>query len=789
MLFNQIQSMFNKSIEEQHSWASKSLRTVAKQIIAAERGTYLSDSEKENNMQKVLDHFEALMLIALNPDHQATCLNLLGRNETINSSDVISVISNNVSANNNDVTSSPDNSDSEFRPSQYLRRSIVSSVEPESPALQAQIQQLHSALKAQQEAAALEIERQTSSNTRLMKQIDELKANHTTELNKAKQEFERHIEHIRPHNQRHNHTDESIVGQSLPEVDGVRLVKSRHLNPTESHDRNIRYTQFEAAAGEKLIYLYNTQNGKIISTEDALAQYTEASQSSPPLPPVAVSQQLFPDPPFLRVLPQSFVPATADSPLTTNELMHIQSSSSELDELASSPTSASSHSIHPVLTAVLVAHQSYEAQLPRTINQAMSHPDAAEWKAACIRELSAFRSHETYELVPLPTGRRSLGSRWVFTEKSNGLKKARLVAQGNSQKEGIDYSETFAPVIRYDSVRLFLAMAASLKLRIHQMDVDTAFLNSAIDGEVYVRQPPGFLDSHYPTHVWKLKGGMYGLKQAPFLWNTHINETLLSFGFTRHAGEYGLYFSKSADGLVLVALYVDDLLIAAPSSKAMTPLKELLCSSYSMKDLGPVNKFLGMTIKQSENSISLDLSEYISSAASTSQINVDKAVHTPLSKTTDLFGDTSPLLINITPYQSLIGQLLFAANAGRPDISFAVSTLSRFLESPRQVHFAAAQRLLQYLYTTRYDSLCYKTSHPLSISIYTDASTASKDDLPFSTGGYITTMADGAVTWSSRKIKSTVCLSSTEAECIAGSEAVKESQWLVNFFKFMDLKI
>ncbi|CCE65791.1 hypothetical protein TPHA_0M02170 [Tetrapisispora phaffii CBS 4417] len=106
MLFNQNQSMFNKSIKEQHSWASKSLRTVAKQIIAAERGTYLSDSEKENNMQKVLDHFEALMLIALNPDHQATCLNLLGRNETINSSDVISVISNNVSANSTAMTAS-----------------------------------------------------------------------------------------------------------------------------------------------------------------------------------------------------------------------------------------------------------------------------------------------------------------------------------------------------------------------------------------------------------------------------------------------------------------------------------------------------------------------------------------------------------------------------------------------------------------------------------------------------------------------------------------------------------
>ena len=159
--------------------------------------------------------------------------------------------------------------------------------------------------------------------------------------------------------------------------------------------------------------------------------------------------------------------------------------------------------------------------------------------------------------MPLPEGRKSLGSRWVFPIKSTGLKKAHLVAQGYTQQEGIDYTETFAPVVRYDSVRVFLALSACLRLTIHQMDVGTAFLNSKIDSEVYVRQPPGFVNTEHPDYVWKLNGGMYSLKQAPLLWNGHINRTLQAAGLQSHDGDFGLYFRNTKEGLVLEALYVD----------------------------------------------------------------------------------------------------------------------------------------------------------------------------------------------------------------------------------------
>ena len=181
---------------------------------------------------------------------------------------------------------------------------------------------------------------------------------------------------------------------------------------------------------------------------------------------------------------------------------------SSLDSSASSMSSSVASSMngsspHRALTAVVSG---------LALSQALSRSDAAAWRQACQRELQAFKEHNTYELVPLPADHRALGTRWVLTIKGKNMPKARLVAQGHRQIEGIDYTETFAPVVRYDSVRVFLALSACLRLTIHQMDVDTAFLNSKIDSEVYVRQPPGFVNTAHPDYVWKLKGAMYVLE-------------------------------------------------------------------------------------------------------------------------------------------------------------------------------------------------------------------------------------------------------------------------------------
>ena len=377
----------------------------------------------------------------------------------------------------------------------------------------------------------------------------------------------------------------------------------------------------------------------------------------------------------------------------------------------------------------------------------------------------------------------------VLTVKGNNIAKARLVAQGHRQIEGIDYTETFAPVIRYDSVRIFLALSACLRLQVHQMDVNTAFLNSPMDEPVYVRQPPSFVDSKHPDWVWKLSGAMHGLKQAPLLWNRHIHGTLSELGFIQHAGEHGLYFTTLPSGIVLVALYVDDLLIAAPNEELVRYIKLSLGNYYSMKDLGPVNKFLGMNALQTEDNIKLTLDDYISYAANSHSISLQKTVYTPLPAGTDPFNSTSPLLGNVTPYQNIVGQLLFISNTGRPDVAHSVSLLSRFLKSPTERHLKLAHHVLQYLYTTRKASLIYQMGTPLQMDIYSDASYGAAADIPYATRGYITKLAGGTITWCSKKIKSTIALSSTEAEYIAASEAVAEIQWLINMMTHMDLQV
>lgn len=496
------------------------------------------------------------------------------------------------------------------------------------------------------------------------------------------------------------------------------------------------------------------------------------------------------------------LPVTVADPLfNSNHSIVMRDSSNPLSQQILTPTgdtdpstSISSPDLTTTqlaLTAMVRGHSMVNGSLtiPFNIKAALTGKNSTAWLAACKKELKAFKDHDTYDLVPLPPGAKSLGTRWVLTVKGNSTAKARLVAQGHRQIAGLDYTETFAPVVRYDSVRIFLALSACLHLHVHQMDVNTAFLNSSMDDIVYVRQPPSFINKEHPDWVWKLSGAMYGLKQAPLLWNKHINGTLTKLGFNQHAGEHGLYFKHSPSGLIFVALYVDDLLIAAPDMAIMQKVKNALSRFYSMKDLMSVNKFLGMNVNQTSNDITLSLEDYISQAAVSNAIPLDKPVDIPLSPTTNLFDDQSLPLDNVTPYQSIVGQLLFIANTGRPDVAHSVSLLSRFLKAPTEIHLTAARRVFQYLYTTRKAALVYRIGSPIHMNIYSDASYGTTTDIPYATRGYITQLAGGIITWCSKKIRSTVTLSSTEAEYISASEAVAEMQWLRNLMQHMEIKI
>ena len=206
---------------------------------------------------------------------------------------------------------------------------------------------------------------------------------------------------------------------------------------------------------------------------------------------------------------------------------------------------------------------------PESVDDALK---GQEWVDAMKAEIGALRDHDVWELVELPAGRKPVGSKWVFKVKTNAdgsveRCKARLVAQGYSQKEGLDYDETFSPVVRPESIRSVIALACKEGLKLHQMDITTAFLNGDLKEEVYMRQPEGFVAKGQERLVCRLKKSLYGLKQAPRCWNQVLDSQLKAMGFDQSPSDPCIYTSKTDDDFFVLAVYVDDILLAGKSKE------------------------------------------------------------------------------------------------------------------------------------------------------------------------------------------------------------------------------
>ena len=450
------------------------------------------------------------------------------------------------------------------------------------------------------------------------------------------------------------------------------------------------------------------------------------------------------------------------------------------------------HYIGSVFQVLKVSRQSYhDGYVPTSYVEAVTCPDSHKWKAAIAKELDAHDLNHTWHFTPLPSKRRAIGCRWVFTIKDNDpskppIYKARLVAQGFRQVHGLDYSETFSPVIRYESIRLLFAIAAQFDLAIHQMDVTTAFLNGDLAEEIYMQVPDGVKAAS--DVVCKLDKSLYGLKQAPLCWNQKINSVLLAAGFTRSISEFGVY-SKVVDGhVVLVALYVDDMLILSNSPKLIQATKDMLNSNFKMKDLDVVSTFLGMQVSQSVQGISLNLAKYLSGVLADFGMSDCNSVTTPFASNDVFTPDGSPLSdAEVTQYRSMVGKILFASNTVRPDLAFAASTLSRFIKSPYSNHLASAKHLLRYIKGTLHLGLKFTKQAEFKLVGYCDADWAADKNDRKSITGYVFLLGGTVVTWKSKK-QQTVALSSTEAEYMALSDAVKEVLWLKQFLAGIGLK-
>jgi hypothetical protein len=230
---------------------------------------------------------------------------------------------------------------------------------------------------------------------------------------------------------------------------------------------------------------------------------------------------------------------------------------------------------------------------PRTLKQALARPDRLQWKTACDTEYASLMKHSTWSLVPLPKGKIPIDSRWVFKQKFNAdgsleRYKARLVAKGFTQRAGIDFDEIFSPVARGESIRTLIAIAVQRQMYIHQMDVKTAFLNGHLEEEIYMNQPSGYVQN--PGLVCKLHRSIYGLKQAPRCWNKEISSALKQAGFAQLQADWCLFRKTLAnDDHIFLAIYVDDIIIAADKEHSLNSTKQQLSKLFEMSGMGELH--------------------------------------------------------------------------------------------------------------------------------------------------------------------------------------------------------
>jgi len=422
---------------------------------------------------------------------------------------------------------------------------------------------------------------------------------------------------------------------------------------------------------------------------------------------------------------------------------------------------------------------------PQTMAEALKTPDADAWKAAAEAELESLAENHAWELVPLPPGKKTVGCRWVFKVKrkedgSVDRYKCRLVAKGYSQRPGIDYDETFSPVVTFTTVRALIAYATQHGMHIHQMDVVTAFLNGQLDEEIYMDQPEGFEEPGKERLVCRLLKSLYGLKQSPRCWNRELREFLTSEGFIQSQADPCLFYRRKENkSLVIIAVYVDDLIIVADQEDDITATKEMLSRRFKMKDLGLLSFVLGIGAQQDRDAgtVTLHQKRYVLNLLSRYRMTDANPVSTPADVNVKLVKDdgvSKPADREL--YQSLVGSLLYAAVATRPDIAQAVSAVAKFAAAPSEAHMTAARRILRYLKGTSNMGLVYSREGG-NLHAYSDADWAGDQDDRKSTTGNVVILAGAAISWLSKKQQS-VALSTTGAEYIALSQCAQEIVWI-----------
>nr|GEX33913.1 retrovirus-related Pol polyprotein from transposon TNT 1-94 [Tanacetum cinerariifolium] len=415
---------------------------------------------------------------------------------------------------------------------------------------------------------------------------------------------------------------------------------------------------------------------------------------------------------------------------------------------------------------------------PKTYKEALTQ---SYWIEAMQEKLNEFERLEVWELVPRPDKVIVITLKWIYKVKLDELggilkNRARLVARGYRQEEGIDFEESFAPVARLEAIQIFLAYAAHKNIVVYQMYVKTAFFNGNLREEVYVSQPDGFVDQDNPNHVYKLKKALYGLKQAPRVWFDMLSSFSISQDFSKGLVDPTLFIRRNGNDLLLVQIYVDDIIFAASTPELCDLFANLMCSKFNMSMMGKTSFFLGLQISQSPRGIFINQSKYALESLKKYGFKSCDPVDNPMVEKSKLDEDKKWKAVDPLHYHGMIGTLLYLTPS-RPDLQFSICICARYQARPTEKHVHSVKRIFRHLRGTINWGLWYPKDSSAALTAFADVDHAGCQDTRRSTSGSLQFLGERLISWSSKRQKSAT-ISSMEAEYIALSGCCAQILWM-----------
>ncbi|CAI7873943.1 unnamed protein product [Closterium sp. NIES-53] len=439
-----------------------------------------------------------------------------------------------------------------------------------------------------------------------------------------------------------------------------------------------------------------------------------------------------------------------------------------------------------ILGLVTAVHGTNTPKELATVQQALGGGHREKWREAMDKELQVLQERNTWKVVPIGVARNKtiLTGKWVFRVKTKAdgtidKFKARWVVRSFDQEHGRNFTKTFAPVSRHTSLRILLTIAAMKKKKLRQIDVANAFLYATVDAEIFVELPHG---SHgEPNQVCQLMKSLYGIKQAPRLWQQYLHARLTRIGFRQLPHDQGMYRLTKGDDYILLIVYVDDLLYIGSTDNVTTWFEGELQRDLTLTVSSTVTQYLGLNIQEEEGAIYLNAAKYADTIAKRFALT-PTTISTPYRYMAgNDKAESAPLKpAGIRNYQRKLGCLLFAAVTCRPDLSYSASQFATYLKRSEDKYMKELDRALHYLVSTPTIGLIYfksKTTTPKLIG-YVDANHAGDPDNRRSRTGYIYRLEPiGPISWQSSN-QELIALSSAEAEYIALCSATKEGLYL-----------